>query len=336
MLSLISPLTLNSNFRSLPTRSRTAASSKKKSATALTPITQAVHERVETYFKPSKKNAAKAKTVNGETPSHSRKSSKNLEASPAQNATKTPTGRSASGEAPKPGSIKVEVPQPPKGFDPSAYMDGDGLTQPSPTDTTGSAIHAQQPADQVGPPSGGFNIELRPTGINVDDYAAVTTAPDAPTNLSSRRDGRQALQDGQDLIGTSLGQKQRGEAALDTLDSQMRTVFSAVGSVLGMEPGFEHIVTLTPDQEVTMTGYMLQKIHTAIHKVIELRCFDRVPLESLIQIIKLSETSLKQMDAIDIHIEESWEESAADAWVAQLPEVDTAIKAARTCLRILS
>lgn len=236
----------------------------------------------------------------------------------------------------KHGSIKVEVPLPSKGFDASAYIDGDGLTQPSPTDTTGSAVHAQQSADQIEAPSGGFKIELRPTGINVQDYTEVATAPDAPTNLSTRRDGRQALQDGQDLIGTSLGQKQRGEAALDTLDSQMRTVFSAVGSVLGMEPGFEHIVTLTPDQDVTMTGDMLQKVHTAIHKVIELRCFDRVPLESLIQIIKLSEVSLKQLDAIDIHVEESWEESAADAWVAQLPEVDTAIKAARTCLRILS
>lgn len=257
-----------------------------------------------------------------------------MEASPVQNVTKTPAGRPGSGEAPKPSSIRVEVAHS-QGFDPSAYVDGDSLAQPSPTETTGDTIIAGLP-DQGRAPGGGFSVELRAPGIKLDEYAAVATAPDAPSNLSTRRGDRRSLQDGQDLIGTSLDQRQRGEAALDALDSQMRTVFSAVGSVLGMEPGFDHIVTLTPDQDVAMTEETLQKMHTAIQKVIELRCFDRVPLEGLLQVMKLSEASLKQMDSIDIHIDEEWDENAADAWIMRLPEVGTAIKAARTCLRVLS
>lgn len=182
-------------------------------------------------------------------------------------------------------------------------------------------------------PAGGLQIEF-PTLAGREEYADVTVAPDAPNNLSVRKYGN--VSDGQDLIGSSLDDRQRGEAALDALESQLRTIFAAVGQALSMEPGYDHIVRLMPDQDVAMTAGIHQKLQSAIQKVIDLRTFDTVAVESLLQVIKLSETSLKYMDVIDIHVDEKWDEEAADAWVTQLAEVETAMKAARTCLRILS
>lgn len=85
-----------------------------------------------------------------------------------------------------------------------------------------------------------------------------------------------------------------------------------------------------------MTATTHQKMHGAIQKVIGLRCLQSVALENLVQVMKLSEASLKQVDGLEIRADEGWDENAIESWVQQLSEVETALKAARTCLRILS
>ncbi|KAJ3487788.1 hypothetical protein NLG97_g6328 [Lecanicillium saksenae] len=340
------------NFRSVP-RGRTRSASRKPSTNGLTAVTQAVHDRVETYFKASKNNAKTEKAVNGSAASHARKPSKDGDKLPDKtpekpkkknSEKKTPNASknvdSAAVGTPQTGPAKVEIDiKTSKNFDPSAYEDGDSFMQPVDTSAVPSnnaTMLPQTEADEiivaVSEPAGGLRIEF-PSISGTDDYAEVTVAPDAPNNLSARRYGNTQ---GQDLIGSSLDTRQRGEAALDALESQLRTIFSAVGYAYAMEPGYDHIVRLMPDQEVAITAGTHQKLHGALQKAIELRTFDKVAVESLLQIIKLSEASLKHMDILDIHVDENWEEAAADAWFAQLAEVDTAMKAARTCLRILS
>lgn len=311
-----------------------------------------MHDRLGTYFKASKNNAQPEKAVNGSTASHTRKPSKDGDKAPektpekskknAEN--KTPNSNKSAGASnaePAPtASGKVEIAiKASKHFDPSAYEDVDSFIHSADTSSAPAKDTASSPPKEedvivvnTEEPSSGLRIEF-PTLSGGEDYAEVVIAPDAPSNLSARRYGNAQ---GQDLIGSSLDTRQRGEAALDALDSQLRTVFSAVGYAFAMEPGYDHIVKLMPDQEVAMTAGVHQKLHGNLQKVIELRVFDKVAVESLLQIIKLSETSLKNMDIMDIHIDENWDEATADAWITQLAEVDTAMKAARTCLRILS
>lgn len=344
-----------SNFRAVP-RGRTRSASKNLSTNGLTPVSQAVHDRVETYFKATKNNSKleKEKAVNGSALSITRKPShddqKLPEKTPEKSSKKilekkTPSPVKDAGasntEAFQLNSAKVQVAiTASTNFDPSAYEDGDSFMQPVGSDpvptrkeTTPPAADADEIVVAAPEPAGGLRIEF-PALSAVDEYAEVTVAPDAPNNLSVRKYGNE--QDGQDLIGSSLDQRQRGEAALDALESQIRTIFSAVGHVLAMEPGYDHIVRLMPDQDVAMSAGTHQKLQGAIQKVIDLRSFDNVAVESLLHIIKLSETSLKYMDVVDIHVDESWDETAADAWILQLADVETAMKAARTCLRILS
>ncbi|OAA62309.1 Armadillo-type fold protein [Cordyceps fumosorosea ARSEF 2679] len=340
------------DFRPVP-HGRVKSTRKKPVANGLTPVTQAVHDRVETYFKASKSVKAD-KAVNGSTPSHNRKLSNDLDKVPKKTPDKV--GKSTleksspiasknaathNAEAAQSSSMKVEIDlTASRNFDPSGYEDFDSFVQPVNTNPASSKKTSSAPpaeADEITvaspEPAGGLRIEF-PTMSGREEYADIMVAPDAPSNLSARRYGNG--QEGQDLIGSSLDQRQRGEAALDALESQLRTIFSAVGHAFAMEPGYDHIVRLMPDQEVAMTAGVHQKLHGALQKAIDLRTFDRVALENLLQIIKLSETSLKYMDIIDIHIDEKWDEAAVDSWVAQLADVETAMKAARTCLRILS
>lgn len=194
------------------------------------------------------------------------------------------------------------------------------------------------PAAQTPPSSRtpAFSIELPAPKIKREDYMEVSESLEAPNNLSTRRNDNQDTAHSQGVTVTSLDQRQRSEAALDSLEKLLRTMFSAVGNALAMESGAEHIVTLTTHQEPAMTSTMQQKMHGAIQKVIDLKCFNKVSLENLMQIMKLSDPSLKQVDGLEMRVDESCDEDALCTWTQQLAELETALKAARTCLRILS
>ncbi|RCI13986.1 hypothetical protein L249_8048 [Ophiocordyceps polyrhachis-furcata BCC 54312] len=306
----------------------------------LSPMTRSVYDRVGSFFKSTKPNVASLK-MNGEMP-------KPAKESPWLDSNR----RSENPEPYRSPSFRIEVAIPSKRtFDPSSFIDVAGSGHPPEP----SSMQPELPSAKVKlpPPSNSstatpkeqspsaarslaFSIELPKANIKKEEYFEVCEVPDAPQNLSSRRRETQEVSDGQGVVVTNLDQRQRSEVALDALDALLRSIFAAVGSALAIEPGSEHIVTLTADQEPVMTSATQQKLHGAIQKVIGLRCFDSVALEDLLQIVKLSEASLRQVDGLEFRVDESWDEAAVDAWVQQLSEVETLLKAARTCLRVLS
>ncbi|KAH6895844.1 sister chromatid cohesion C-terminus-domain-containing protein [Thelonectria olida] len=304
----------------------------------LSPIAKAVYDKVGSYFKATKANVADSKLSNGQAtafPDAKRTSSLSSLNSPS--AQQTPSLPVQNSQGYRPNSIKIEVAIPSKRFDGSQYIDARNYTQPEEPSIVQPLAQPVQPALFEAPVTSdvpkAFQIELPRANINRDEYLEVEAVPEEPQNLSSRRQG---LADGQEFLGESLDQRQRGDAALDALDRLIRTVFMSVGSILAEEPGHDHIVTVTQDQEVAMTATTQQKMHTAIQKTIGLKCFDRVPVEHLVQVMKLSETSLKQGESIEVRVDESWSEDTVESWIQRLSEVDTILKAARTCLRILS
>lgn len=237
-------------------------------------------------------------------------------------------------------------------IDPSSYFDATRNTesnpppsppvtlplQVSPATQAKSAVHTQ---GQIGHDLGSsdrrnLHFEISSDSINRDEYVEVAKAPELPHYLSVRKGQHAYFPDGQGILGNSLDQRQRGDAALEALDKLSQSIFSAVGSVIMREPGYDHVVSITADEEVTMTGGSQQKMHGAITKVIGLGSYDKVPLETLLRIMKLSEGSFKHAVELDLRVDESWDEAAVEAWVEQLAEVDTALKAARTCLRLLA
>ncbi|KAM0344308.1 hypothetical protein ACHAPU_007665 [Fusarium lateritium] len=321
----------------------------------LSPITKGVIDKMGGYFKTTKNVTSDAKHVNGQAGGHStpkRRSSSINSPNPPQ----PPNLPAHNSQAHKSNSIRIEVAIPSKRqFDSSSYVDvGVMPQQDGPAAPAHFVQHLQQqqaqPLPQLSeritqPPAeianevtqnGAFRIELPLANINREEYIEVDERPEDPHHLSTRKQGQQGYSDSQDLLGESLDQRQRSDAALHALDKLVRTIFNSVGRVLVDEPGHDEIVSMTPDQEVAMTASSQQKMHGAIQKTIALKCFDEVPIEHLVHIMKLSDARLKQVENLEIRIEQSWDEDAVDAWTQQLSDVETILKSARTCLRILS
>ncbi|KAL7937946.1 sister chromatid cohesion C-terminus domain-containing protein [Trichoderma chlorosporum] len=318
----------------------------------LSPIARAVYEKVGGYFKATKPNVVTthAVGVNGD---KSRALSKDIAVQPSN--FENHSARIENHETPKPQQSRIEVVIPSRrgGFDPSAYVDPTASShfQPepeTPVQQTPSTLPIS-PEDNVtaGPVASdanymnynptSFRVELPSSNIKRDEYLEIAHVPSAPDNLSSRKKERYTALGDQGLISSgSLDHQQRAEAALESLDSLMRSVFSAVGRALGMDSGYDHVVMLTPDNEVIMNGATQQKMQSALQKTIALKCFGRVPVEGLLQIMKLSDSSLKLVDGLDIRVDETWDETGFESWIQQLAEIEVGMKAARTCLRILS
>ena len=290
------------------------------------------------FFKSTKASAPSQGQVNGT----------NKIVAPGSAKTQTTSSRSPKTQKTTSHRIEVAIPSR-KSLDDQSYFDATGYTeipsagvpQPGPVlDTSQSPISVdvsgEQTLDSQSAQNPAFRIELSPSNINRDEYVEVATAPDAPQDLSVRRNQRQDPTANQGRLGDSLDQRQRGEAALDALDKLTRSVFDAVGMVIMRESGYDHIITLTSDDEVAMTGGTQQKVHGVIQRVISMGSYDKVPLETLLRVMKLSEGSLKHAEGLDLRIDESWDEIAFDTWVQQLDDVETALKAARTCLRLLA
>ncbi|RBR25899.1 uncharacterized protein FIESC28_01172 [Fusarium coffeatum] len=313
----------------------------------LSPVTRSVFDKVGGYFKTTKPGIPEAKQLNGQAGGHTTPKQR----SASINSPNPPQPRSLpahNSQAHKSNSVKIEVVIPSKRkFDPSTYVDVRDELQ---DDTPNVAPQQTQPLPQPIAPTtessgqnhvdtnnkGSFRIELPRANINREEYVEVEETPEDPHHLSVRKQSQQGYPDSQDLIGESLDQRQRSEAALHALDKLVRTVFNSVGRVLGDEQGHEEVVSMTSEQEVAMTASSQQKMHGAIQKTITLRCFDRIPVEHLVQIMKLSDASLKQVESLEIRVDETWNDDAVDAWVQQLSDVETMLKSARTCLRILS
>lgn len=310
----------------------------------LSPITRSVYEKVGGFFKATKPHTPDHRLLNGQ-------GKTKLQSPAIKSPTVAPQAPSQNADSYRSNSHRIEVAIPSKQhFDASAYLETTSFgpsEQAHVADQHYNNHYAQAPIPQqpvLNLPltesdslnNGHFRIELPQTNINRDEYIAVEEAPDEPANLSARKASRQGFIDTQDLINESLDQRQRGYAALANLDTLFRSVFSAVGHVLAMESGYDHIVNMTTEQEVTMTAATQQKMHSAIQKTVALKRYNDVPVENLVQVMRLSEGSLKQANELEMRVDEDWSEDSVEAWAQQLPMVETALKAARTCLGILS
>ncbi|KAK4078873.1 hypothetical protein Purlil1_11811 [Purpureocillium lilacinum] len=230
--------------------------------------------------------------------------------------------------------------------DPKSHVDNTGLDQ-LPEQTTGFALSTDQTRTQLSwptearlPPSFGegsvFSVEVPHAKLDQEQYLETSATLDAQQHLMTRRPSSPDSADGPSVSTTNLGQHKVADEAVETLERLLRSVFAAVGQALEQKSGFERIVTLTPDQEVIMTAATQQEVDDTVHNVVRLCCLQRVPLESLLHIMKLSEASMKHADALEVRPDKSWDRTTAVSWIQRLSDIQTALRAARTCTRILS
>ncbi|KAK4126277.1 ARM repeat-containing protein [Parathielavia appendiculata] len=177
-------------------------------------------------------------------------------------------------------------------------------------------------------------IEL-PTAakFNRDEYMAVPDEPDEPTNLSLKKRKRDEL-DGDDPYGESLDMRQRADAALNELMLFLHNVFQAEDHALAQQSAND-MVLLIGDNEATLTAATQSKAQTLLAKAVSLNCYKSVPLDHLLRLLRLSEGALRQVESLDFKIDESWGAAEFDHWLQQFPVLETAMRAARTSLRMM-
>ncbi|KAL1840575.1 hypothetical protein VTJ49DRAFT_307 [Mycothermus thermophilus] len=164
-----------------------------------------------------------------------------------------------------------------------------------------------------------------------EEYLAVPDEPEPLEDMSMKRRKRDDL-DGDDIY--SLDMRQRADAALNDLRLFLHNAFQAEDYATNQRTSDE-MVTMVGDNEVTLTAAAQAKAQTLLAKTISLNCYKRVPLDHLLRLFRLSEAALKQIDSLDIKIDESWGAPDFDQWLQQLPPLEMAMRAARTCLRMM-
>lgn len=205
-------------------------------------------------------------------------------------------------------------------------------TVPSTVEGSPSRTRSQPPSSAQKP--GTISIELAPApSFNKSEYVVVTDEVDEPSNLSTRKRKREEYDESQDVY---RDQKQKADSAFHLLHRCFLEIFDAEDNVTATQSVSNPLVFLNSQQEPAMTAAAHQKIQPLLQNAITLGCFAHVPAEELLHIQHLSDGALRQLQEQDVRVDEGWGESDAQSWAQQLQDVDTALRAARTALRIMS
>ncbi|AEO66955.1 uncharacterized protein THITE_66393 [Thermothielavioides terrestris NRRL 8126] len=171
------------------------------------------------------------------------------------------------------------------------------------------------------------------TTFNKSEYQIVPDEPDEPVNLSIKKRKRDEL-DGDDIYGESLDMRQRADAALSELRLFLHHTFQAEDHARAQQSGND-VVMLVGDNEATLTAAAQSKAQTLLAKTISLNCYRKVPVDHLLRLLRLSDGALRQVESLDFKVDESWGAGEVDQWLEQLPVLETAMRAARTSLRLM-
>ncbi|KAH6659657.1 sister chromatid cohesion C-terminus-domain-containing protein [Truncatella angustata] len=208
------------------------------------------------------------------------------------------------------------------------------LKTPQPVQAhSGPDAHRYQAPTVPMVPKSQIRIELPAASFNASEYMVVDDSATAPANLSTKR--RYAQHQGNDeLLDGNLNNRDRADAHLRELQRCLQEICNAEHLAVSSKSANPWI-SMTLDDEPTMTVAAYNRVTRLISRTFELDCFRVVPFEDLEKIQELCDPSLKHADALEIKIDPSWGEVSVNEWLKQLPDVEAGLKAARLALTIM-
>ncbi|CAK7274611.1 Sister chromatid cohesion protein 2 [Sporothrix epigloea] len=168
-------------------------------------------------------------------------------------------------------------------------------------------------------------------------YASITEISSAPKwNSQDHRAIAADLPDeGTQEFFSDLDQRQRADAAFQELLRLFQDIFEAEMNVQN-QPGNAPLISITADDEPTLTEMALRKAQSSTQKAITLGCFADVPIDDLLHLQRLCDGALRQALGTDIKLSSEATESEVDEWVARLHFADIGLRAARLSLKLMS
>ncbi|CAK7264248.1 Sister chromatid cohesion protein 2 [Sporothrix epigloea] len=134
---------------------------------------------------------------------------------------------------------------------------------------------------------------------------------------------------------SDLDQRQRKEAAFQELLHLFQDIFEAESNV-NKQPGNAPLISITADDEPTLTDTALRKAQSSLHKAITLGCFTDAPIDDLLHLQRLCDGAMRQALGTDFKLSSEATESEVDEWVSRLHYADTGLRAARLSLKLMS
>ncbi|KAI2635435.1 hypothetical protein GGS21DRAFT_82152 [Xylaria nigripes] len=178
---------------------------------------------------------------------------------------------------------------------------------------------------------GEITIELPKPNFDRNQHVIVPDSPEAPADLSTRI-GRGSMDD---PLAADLNQRERANILFSEMKRCFQEIFVAEDQLSSQQIHSSPLVYLTVDQQPTMASGTLDRAQKLLKRAIEASCFVQVPFDSLIRLQNLSEGSLKYADSLEFKISEDWGETEINLWAPQLPDIDRALRAARTALTVM-
>ncbi|KAJ3567198.1 hypothetical protein NPX13_g6855 [Xylaria arbuscula] len=223
----------------------------------------------------------------------------------------------------QPSKVPIPPPNPPSVIKVEKQETPQAPSLPPPQDSPSPAPSSQR--------QGEFRIELPKATFNREEFAVVPDSPDAPADLSSRRE-HDAVDDS---LGVDLNQRERANLLFTDLRRCFQQIFEAEDQLSNQYVQSSEFIYRTADQELSMTSTAHDKSQRLLKRAIDMGCFGQIPFDPLFRLQNLSEGSLKHADSLDLKINEEWGETDVGLWVQQVPDIERGLKAARTALRIM-
>ncbi|KAL7266770.1 Sister chromatid cohesion protein 2 [Rhizina undulata] len=162
------------------------------------------------------------------------------------------------------------------------------------------------------------------------------------TSKSRKRKRSQSDVEEEETLAAGVDQRAKADNLLGSLQSFINSIFEAEdnlspdtsGRIADKNSKFWMTSTLDGDSPCLATAVQL-KLEGSIHKVISARRFNEIPVDDLVRLQKLCESSLKLAEVTDLMPSEDFGEQAAEEWLGKAGIVDNALKTARTVLRIM-
>ncbi|KAI0482476.1 sister chromatid cohesion protein Mis4 [Xylariaceae sp. FL0804] len=197
-------------------------------------------------------------------------------------------------------------------------------------DSVPAAPNGHPPATMSPQKPAAISVELPSASFNREEFAVVPDSPDAPTHLSMKR---KSMANGEidDPLGSDLNQRERANVIFTDLRRCVQEIVSAASGSF-QDPS---LIAHTEYQDPAMTSKAHDRVHKQIKRAIDAGCFLQARWADLHRIQNLSEVSLKHAEGLDFRLDEHWVEVDVDMWAKGLPDIETALKAARTSLRIM-
>jgi cohesin loading factor subunit SCC2 len=173
-----------------------------------------------------------------------------------------------------------------------------------------------------------------PPTFRPQDYEVLPDSPNTPQHLSRKRQ-RSELDGDEDEMSRSVDQREKADSAFRNLRDYLLEIFEAEDQVQLETFSSNQYFTVANDG-MTLTKTAQTKVESLLQKIISFGRFSQAPLDDLLRLQKLCEGALKDVETMDVRVDDTMGESEVDALLHQIPYAELGVRAARTSLRLMS